>query len=151
MLNEADQVNHKHRLDVLATCEATLLAERYRALGGVPECFPVRGPEIGMVMLRGRAGGSGAPFNLGEATVTRASVKLESGEVGHAVILGRDMEKARIFAHLGAMAQRAEWAARIDRDVIAPALAAREADRAVRAEETEATRVDFFTMVRGED
>lgn len=104
-----------------------------------------------MVMLRGRIGGGGAPFNLGEATVTRATVKLDSGEVGHSVILGRNLEKARIVAHLDALAQRADWLARIEAEFVVPAFEAKASERTRRAEETEATRVDFFTMVRGED
>ena len=141
----------KRMLDAFAACDATLLKERYTSLGDLPAATPVRGPEIGMVMLRGRAGGGGAPFNLGEATVTRATVKLAGGEVGHAVILGRDPTKAQMVAHLDALAQRSEWAQRIEHGVIAPALVWRDAERRKQAEEAEATRVDFFTMVRGED
>ena len=33
----------------------------------------LRGPETGLVTVRGRIGGGGAPFNTGEATVTRAT------------------------------------------------------------------------------
>jgi alpha-D-ribose 1-methylphosphonate 5-triphosphate synthase subunit PhnG len=139
-------------LDALATADAKCLARTYTSLGNhLPAASPVRGPEIGMVMLRGRIGGGGAPFNLGEATVTRATVKLDSGEVGHSVILGRNAEKARIVAHLDALSQRVEWRDRIESECVAPALAAQADERQRRAEETEATRVDFFTMVRGED
>jgi len=144
--------NRKRTLEALAASEPRWLAAAYAALGdGLPKASPVRGPEIGMVMLRGRVGGGGAPFNLGEATVTRATVKLDSGEVGHAFILGRDAGTARIVAHLDALAQRGDWQQRIEQAFVAPALAAQESVRAERAEETEATRVDFFTMVRGED
>jgi alpha-D-ribose 1-methylphosphonate 5-triphosphate synthase subunit PhnG len=151
MPSPTDPLKRKRTLDALAACSATLLHERYTALGELPPATPVRGPEIGMVMLRGRAGGGGAPFNLGEATVTRATIKLGGGEVGHAVILGRDTEKARMVAHLDALAQRSEWAQRIEHGVVTPALAALQAERTKEAEQAEATRVDFFTMVRGED
>jgi alpha-D-ribose 1-methylphosphonate 5-triphosphate synthase subunit PhnG len=146
-----DDIDRKRRLDVLAAADGRALAQWITDLGELPAARPVRGPEIGMVMLRGRAGGGGALFNLGEATVTRASVKLEGGEIGHSVVLGRDLAKAATIAHLDALAQKPDWAARIDRSVVEPAMAAREAAQARRAEETEATRVDFFTMVRGED
>jgi alpha-D-ribose 1-methylphosphonate 5-triphosphate synthase subunit PhnG len=102
-------------------------------------------------MLRGRAGGGGAAFNLGEASVVRATVKLGTGEVGHAVVLGRDTVRARMAAHLDALWQRPDWRARVEADVVAPGLAAEVAAATSRAEETEATRVDFFTLVRGED
>jgi alpha-D-ribose 1-methylphosphonate 5-triphosphate synthase subunit PhnG len=142
----------KRRLDALASDDATNLAKRYAALEpSAPTATPIRGPEIGMVMLRGRAGGGGAIFNLGEATVTRATVKLATGEVGHAIVLGRHLQKASIVAHLDALSQLPDWVQVIETDFIAPALAEQDAARARQAGETEATRVDFFTMVRGED
>ena len=67
--------------------------------------------ESGLVMLRGRIGGDGAPFNLGEATVTRAVVELPTGERGFAHILGRDAEKARLAAIADALWQRETRAA----------------------------------------
>jgi len=144
--------HRKRTLGVLTSADAKVLTHDFAAWGeSIPPAKAVRGPEIGMVMLRGRIGGGGAPFNLGEATVTRATVKLDSGEIGHSVILGRDLEKARIVAHLDALAQRADWQARVEDEFVRPMLAAQKAERDQRAEETEATRVDFFTMVRGED
>jgi alpha-D-ribose 1-methylphosphonate 5-triphosphate synthase subunit PhnG len=142
----------KRRLDALASDDATNLAKRYAALEpSAPTATPIRGPEIGMVMLRGRAGGGGAIFNLGEATVTRATVKLATGEVGHAIVLGRHLQKASIVAHLDALSQLPDWVQVIEADFVAPALADQDAAQTRQAGETEATRVDFFTMVRGED
>ncbi|MDG3576612.1 phosphonate C-P lyase system protein PhnG [Rhizobium sp. YJ-22] len=144
--------DRKRVLDALLTAATRPLAQAYEALSAtMPQALPVRGPEIGMVMLRGRIGGGGQPFNLGEATVTRATVRLESGEIGHAVLLGRDMEKARMVAHLDALAQRDDWRATVETRFVAPALEAEAEERRRRVEEVEATRVDFFTMVRGED
>ena len=140
----------KRRLEAMAAAEGDWLAARAAALGGRPPSQPIRGPETGMVMLRGRIGGSGAPFNLGEATVSRASVRLADGAIGHAAVLGRDMAKAALIAELDALAQSADWAARIEAEIVAPALA-RSAERHSRqAEEAQATRVNFFTLARGE-
>ena len=142
----------RRAMGALACMPATLLAERYAAIAGTaPAAEPVRGPEVGLVMLRGRAGGGGAAFNLGEASVARASVALASGEVGHAVILGREAERARIAAHLDALWQRPDWRSRVEEEFVTPSLDAEAAVATGRAEETEATRVDFFTLVRGED
>jgi alpha-D-ribose 1-methylphosphonate 5-triphosphate synthase subunit PhnG len=142
----------KRRLDALASDDATNLAKRYAALEpSAPAATPIRGPEIGMVMLRGRAGGGGAVFNLGEATVSRATVKLATGEVGHAIVLGRHPQKASIVAHLDALSQLPDWLQVIETDFVTPALAEQDAARTRQAGETEATRVGFFTMVRGED
>ena len=152
-MSEADPANEarRHAMGAVACMPAGLLARCYAAFDAAPPAVPVRGPEVGLVMLRGRAGGGGASFNLGEASVVRATVKLRSGEVGHAVVLGRDAGHARMAAHLDALWQRPDWRGRVDEAVVAPALAAAAAETAVRAEETEATRVDFFTMKRGED
>ncbi|RAI03985.1 phosphonate C-P lyase system protein PhnG [Acuticoccus sediminis] len=110
----------------------------------------VRGPETGLVMVRGRIGGGGAPFNAGEATVSRCVVRLASGEVGFGHVMGRDGTRARQVALLDALAQTPAHAT-----AVAKAAVTLERDRlareAGRAREVAATRVDFFTMVRGED
>jgi alpha-D-ribose 1-methylphosphonate 5-triphosphate synthase subunit PhnG len=101
-------------------------------------------------MLRGRMGGDGAPFNLGEASVTRAAVELEGGPVGFAYHLGRDAGKARAAATLDALWQ--DEARRADVETaLRPVRERIEAERATRARQVAATRVDFFTLVRGDD
>lgn len=148
----SETFSREQALDILATAPAEMLAERYALLGSdLPAVTPVRGPEIGTVMIRGRAGGGGAAFNLGEASVTRATVKIASGEVGHSIILGRDQRKAQIVAHLDAIRQLNAWVGRIDDEILRPAFELINAEKLRRAEETEATLVDFFTVARGED
>ena len=138
-------------MSAFAAAPRALLEAGRDVIPAAVDIVPVRGPEIGLVMLRGRIGGGGAPFNLGEASVARASVRLSSGQIGHAVILGRDAEKARLAAMCDAAWQDVALRPLIEAKVIVPALALEEeADRQL-ADETEATRVDFFTMVRGED
>ena len=109
----------------------------------------LRTAENGLVMLRGRVGGDGAPFNLGEATVTRAAVRLVSGETGFAYVLGRDARKARLIAICDAMLQSKESERVLDA-VIVPLEHAMLARRQETDAETAATRVNFFTLVRGE-
>ena len=111
----------------------------------------LRVPETGLVMLRGRIGGDGAPFNLGEATVTRAAVRIPSGEVGFGYVLGRDQNKARLSALCDALWQNADYRDALERDVLAPIRTRAAAERAHQRGQTAATRVDFFTLVRGED
>ena len=110
----------------------------------------LRPAETGLVMLRGRAGGDGAAFNLGEATVSRSVVELESGERGFGHRLGRDVAQARRIAIFDALWQREADRAEVERRVLAPVAARLDAERAKAAAETAATRVDFFTLVRGE-
>jgi alpha-D-ribose 1-methylphosphonate 5-triphosphate synthase subunit PhnG len=102
------------------------------------------------VMVRGRVGGDGAPFNLGEATVSRAAVRLASGEVGFGYTLGRDRQKARMIALCDALIQTVDHADAVEARVLAPLRAAMVSERNRKAAETAATRVDFYTLVRGE-
>lgn len=119
-------------------------------IAGGENAEDLRPTEAGLVMLRGRIGGEGAEFNLGEATVVRAAVRLTDGTQGFAYHLGRDQAKARQAAIIDALVQQAERRPEvIDRLAqIAERLAA-QAQR--EAQKTAATRVNFFTMTRGED
>lgn len=115
----------------------------------VPHVF-LRPPELGAVMVRGRIGAVGAPFNLGEMTVTRVALRLADGRVGHGYVQGRDRDHAIRAALVDALMQGAE-AAQIEDDVLAPLCADRAERARSRAEKAAATKVEFFTMVRGED
>ncbi|MCA6120891.1 phosphonate C-P lyase system protein PhnG [Bradyrhizobium sp. WSM 1704] len=139
----------KAAMAVLAHSDAAEIAG-FLADIAVPAHENLREPENGLVMLRGRIGGDGAPFNLGEATVSRAAVRLATGEVGFGYTLGRDAQKARMIALCDAMVQSAELSDEVEAKVIEPLRAAMLAARNRKAEETAATRVDFYTMVRGE-
>lgn len=110
----------------------------------------LRAPEIGSVMVRGRIGGAGAPFNLGEMTVTRCALKIDGGAVGHGYVQGRDKMHAMRAALVDALMQGKE-AERIEAGVLAPLRAEQASQRLSRAEKAAATKVEFFTMVRGED
>lgn len=120
-------------------------------LGADGAARDVRRPEIGLVMVRGRAGGAGAAFNLGEATVARAAVTLASGETGFGYVLGRDKVKARLMAIVDALWQRDETRAAVERDILAPVRVRLAAGQATTRARVAATRVDFFTMVRGDN
>lgn len=140
----------KDAMGLLARASLDELSTAWDALADKPDVHPVRGPETGLVMVRGRIGGGGDPFNLGEATVSRATVRLSSGEIGHGQLLGTDRQRARLAAIFDALSQRE--AAKADVEALLRRIADRLAKEERRkAEETAATRVDFFTMVRGDD
>ncbi|MEN3288909.1 MAG: alpha-D-ribose 1-methylphosphonate 5-triphosphate synthase subunit PhnG [Bradyrhizobium sp.] len=145
----ARQERHKAAMRVLAHTPTAEIGSRLDELE-LPAHVQLREPENGLVMVRGRIGGDGAPFNLGEATVSRAAVRLVSGEVGFGYALGRDREKARLIALCDALIQSEAHASLIEKQVIAPLQSAMLASRAQAAAEAAATRVDFYTMVRGE-
>jgi alpha-D-ribose 1-methylphosphonate 5-triphosphate synthase subunit PhnG len=141
----------KAALAVLAQASTAELADGLAALADRPAHIELRPVETGLVMVRGRIGGDGAPFNLGEATVTRAAVRIDTGETGFAYVLGRDHDKARMIALCDALWQSRAFKGAIERHVLAPIRGRIERKRAERQRETAATRVDFLTLVRGED
>ena len=136
-------------LAVMAAAPSRALAELWESWSDKPQHQAVRRPETGLVMVRGRAGGGGAPFNLGEATVSRASVRLESGEVGHGYCLGRDMAKAEAIAVIDALFQRQPQD--VEAAILEPLRQAATETQDQRRAQAAATKVDFFTMVRGDN
>lgn len=110
----------------------------------------LRRPERGMVMLRGRVGGTGDSFNLGEATVTRCTVRLADGGVGSGHVLGRDRRKAELVAVFDALLQEPAYRATLEREVVVGLRQQQQARRAEQAAAAGASKVEFFTMVRGE-
>jgi alpha-D-ribose 1-methylphosphonate 5-triphosphate synthase subunit PhnG len=143
------QARRRAAMAVLAHSDAAEIASRLGAMA-VPVYENLREPENGLVMVRGRIGGDGAPFNLGEATVSRAAVRLSTGEVGFGYTLGRDRQKARMIALCDALVQSDEFAGAVESQVIAPLRTRMISERNRTAAETAATRVDFYTLVRGE-
>jgi alpha-D-ribose 1-methylphosphonate 5-triphosphate synthase subunit PhnG len=143
------QAQRKAAMAVLAHSDAAEISGCLAAIA-LPAHENLREPENGLVMVRGRIGGDGAAFNLGEATVSRAAVRLATGEVGFGYTLGRDGAKARMIALCDAMVQSDQFAGTVEMRVIAPLRAAMVAERNRKAEEAAATRVDFYTLVRGE-
>jgi alpha-D-ribose 1-methylphosphonate 5-triphosphate synthase subunit PhnG len=137
-------------MGVLAKAEAGAVAAVWARLAPGPEYEMLRRPEFGLVMVRGRIGGDGGAFNLGEMTVTRCSVRLAGGLVGHAWIAGRHPDQAEQAAIIDALMQDPLGRGRIEPEIdrLAARHAARSAEAATKAA---ATRVEFFTMVRGED
>jgi len=109
----------------------------------------LRVPETGLVMLRGRMGATGAAFNLGEATVTRCAVRLGDGTEGHAYVMGRNAAHARLAALCDALLQGGDTT--LSEKVIAPLEAKLQTAQVEESTKAAATKVDFFTMVRGDD
>ncbi|WP_136659366.1 phosphonate C-P lyase system protein PhnG [Nitratireductor sp. XY-223] len=149
--SDPDQAARQQAMAVLARASGDELSEAWDAWPDRPEVSPVRGPETGLVMVRGRIGGGGAPFNFGEATVTRATVKLSTGRIGHAYALGADKDKVRHAAIFDALWQDEATRPTVEERLVAPVRRRLGDDDARRRDESAATRVDFFTMVRGED
>ncbi len=156
MVSKAESVGlqadpeHRNSIEVLARVGQTELEEAWARWPDRPAFEILKKPEFGLVMLRGRTGSTGSPFNLGEATVTRAVVRLSSGELGFAHILGREREKALLAAIFDALWQTSARN-RVEQVILSPARARLAEATRRKQRETAATRVNFFTLVRGED
>ena len=137
-------------MGLLASAPVGELERLWQGLNLTPDYSWLRPPEAGGVMVRGRAGATGAPFNLGEMTVTRCALKLESGEIGHGYVQGRDKAHATRAAIIDALMQT-DQQDRIQRAVLGPLNEVKAKARAERAEKAAATKVEFFTVARGED
>ncbi|QCI63926.1 phosphonate C-P lyase system protein PhnG [Phreatobacter stygius] len=148
--SDTSQAARKTAMAITARATSAELALIETAIAPMPAVRTLRAPEIGLVMVRGRIGGDGAPFNLGEATVTRAAVALPSGEIGFGHVLGRDGEKARLAALADALWQNQTHRAAVEA-VLQPVRERLATEKTLKAERTAATRVDFFTMVRGDN
>jgi len=158
---EASSLNSRRRawLAVLARApRADLEAALAHAFDGAapPPYEWLRAPEIGLAMVRGRIGGTGDPFNLGEATVTRATLRLTvagcdgAAPVGVACQLGRDKRRAELAALADALLQLPARHAALNAQLIEPLAARIAAEREARRRDAATTRVEFFTMVRGD-
>jgi alpha-D-ribose 1-methylphosphonate 5-triphosphate synthase subunit PhnG len=137
-------------LAVLARAGRPALEQAAAALGELPPLEHVRPSEPGMVMLRGRVGGTGDAFNLGEATVTRCALRAGSGALGVGYTLGRDKRKAELIALFDALLQDPARQATIQREVVDTLASQQAAQRDAAGRSAAASKVEFFTMVRGE-
>ena len=135
-------------LSVLSRADLPVLQAALDDFGPPPDTHWLRRPETGAVMTRGRMGGSGAPFNMGEMTVTRAAVRLADGTVGMGYTAGRSHQKAELIALLDAVLQQRPGLAD---GLLAPIEAVLAAKRDEASRKAAATKVEFFTLVRGEN
>jgi alpha-D-ribose 1-methylphosphonate 5-triphosphate synthase subunit PhnG len=138
-------------MSVLATASLDDVEAAWRRVDGRATYRLLRAPETGLVMVRGRAGGTGMRFNLGEMTATRCTVELPGGEVGHGWVPGRNARHAELAAVLDALLQDPERRPALEARVLTPLLRLLEARRRLERERAASARVDFFTLVRGEE
>jgi alpha-D-ribose 1-methylphosphonate 5-triphosphate synthase subunit PhnG len=150
-MNDSFSANHpcparRRWMAVLARAKADRIAALLGRCGELPAHTVIRGPDCGLVMVRGRAGGGGSAFNLGEMTVTRCTVRTDAGFVGHAYVAGREQRRAELAALVDALMQDQHRAADIEARVVAPLERQQAEHAAARAAKAAATRVQFFAM-----
>ena len=137
-------------MGVLARADADELTAVWDRVADKPDYRMLRRPEVGLAMVRARAGGTGARFNLGEMSMTRCAVETADGRIGLSYRAGRDVRAAEIAAVLDALLQDPTRHDALFGAVVAPLRESRKAAQKARAAKVAATKVDFFTMVRGD-
>jgi alpha-D-ribose 1-methylphosphonate 5-triphosphate synthase subunit PhnG len=150
MMPTVEPMDRKGWMRILALSERKDIEAACHNLEPFPDYRLVRGPEIGMVMVQGRTGGIGAPFNLGEATVTRCTLQVDQGAAGTAYVLGRDRRHAELAALLDALLLDPERQPEVLSAVVRPLVAILGAREAEQHQKTASTKVEFFTMARGD-
>jgi len=146
--NQESPPERRNWLSILAKAPSKDILAAWDALPERPSYGLLRSPEIGMVLVRGRMGGSGDAFNLGEMTVTRAAVRLETGETGVGYVSGRYRRHAEVAAVIDAMMQSPDLRPAVEGAVVARLARGQQERRDTAARKAAATKVDFFTMVR---
>ena len=135
----------------LAKAPLAELEHAWSDLAPQPGFTRLRPAETGLVMVRGRISGSGQPFNLGEMTMTRAAVRIENGPTGFGHVAGRSARHAELAALFDALLQDPARHGALMERVVRPLAARTAAEKTRKASEVAATKVDFFTLVRGEN
>jgi len=152
----APQVEARRRwLAILAKAELGELESAWDVLAEKPAFRVLRRGETGLVMVRGRIGGTGQPFNLGEMTIARAAVQLiddtgRATHIGFGHVAGHAPRMAELVALFDALLQDPARHAAIHEALLAPLANKQAAAKLVRAAKCATSKVDFFTMVRGE-
>ncbi len=149
----ADTEIRRRAARALAGASTAELAATWARWPDRPVVEYLRGPEAGLILIQGRIGGGGDRFNLGEATITRATALLRGGGlsaecIGTSYVLGSDPEHAGLAAIFDALLTAPAARERVIAEVIEP-LEREQADRdAVARAEARSTVVDFLTVAR---
>ena len=119
-------------MSVLAHSEPQELAARMQTLQLAPQYELIRAPETGLVQLQARMGGIGDRFFAGDATLT-------------------DRPHAERCAAIDALMQSPHHFHTLMETLITPLEEQRSVRIEARRAEVNASRVDFFTLVRGDN
>ena len=137
-------------MSVLAHSRPDELLAHWQTLNLSPQFERIRAAETGLTQLQGRMGGTGKRFVMGDMTITRAVIQLDGGVYGYSYVSGRNKSHAELCAVIDALLQMQGMDELLHKRVIAPLAALQQERRQQRAREVASSRVDFFTLVRGE-
>lgn len=112
----------------------------------------LRAPETGLMMVQGRAGGTGERFNLGEVTVTRCALRLPGATpqapVGVAYVMGRSHRHAQLAALADALLQDPSQQPVLEAQLLQPVREHLAHEQVQRQQRVQSTKVEFFTVAR---
>ncbi|NIA71807.1 phosphonate C-P lyase system protein PhnG [Pelagibius litoralis] len=145
------QAARQRWMSVLAKAQLSELESAWKEMPQKPDFDWLRAPETGMVMLRARTGGTGSQFNIGQMTVTRCALRLANGSAGLGYVQGRSKRHAELAALFDALLQDGTQAADLEVKVITPLQAQQISRRKEASKKANSTKVNFFTLVRGEN
>ncbi|MCG9752515.1 phosphonate C-P lyase system protein PhnG [Vibrio brasiliensis] len=146
-----DVTQRSYWISTLAQSEYAQIVEHWKATELEPSYQVIRQPEIGLAQVRARMGSTGNPFNMGDVTITRAAIKLDTGEMGYSYLCGRNKPHAELAAVIDGMLQSGVHRQALMQQIIEPLAALKFERDQQRAKEVATSKVDFFTLVRGED
>lgn len=147
---DRDIAMRKRNFAILARMPTSELKDALATLKRKPIYTFDRKPEFGMVMSEGRSGGTGSRFNLGHISITRAALRLNSGEQGIGYCLGQDEEKAELIAVFDALL-KTDQAKYISDNLVEPARYKQQAECDKVSKKSASSTVDFFTMARADN
>lgn len=153
-LGKERQVDNSARqqwMSVLANACFINLTQHWQVLQLDPPCEIIRQPEVGLARLQGRIGGKGERFNFADTTITRAAIRLSDGTLGYGYLRGRDKQHALLAAMIDGLLQQSEYRILLQTKLIAPLLHLQQQAEQQIATQASQSKVDFFTVVRGED
>lgn len=140
--------DRQHWISVLSRADYSAIESLWERIDIQESYTTIREPEIGMAQVRGRFSNKGNRFNVGDVTITRASVALDSGEVGHCYMVGRHKDKAVLCAYLDGVLQMDAYRDTVMAQLITPLHDAYLEHLKNQKQDIETSKVDFFTMAR---
>lgn len=144
-------IQRQRWMRLLACAPPSLLEQHWLKIeASVPQYTIIRQPEVGLTMVQARSCGNGSPFNFGEMPLTRCAVRV-GDIVGHGYVQGRKKSHAFHMALFDALLQTDSFNEQIEETLLTQLFVKVEEKRERRQKEAQNTKVDFFTMVRGEN
>lgn len=139
-------------MSLLARAPEELLEEHLasQCLGDLEWLRPA---ETGLMMMQGRAGGTGQRFNLGEVSLTRCVLKPDAHltrcqQVGVAYVMGSSHRHAQLAAVADALLQEPSLHAHWDQLLLRPISQWLTGKMQENNAQAQATKVEFFTVAR---